>query len=312
MNGGSEKETGGMAREIWVPLRCRDLQPEALKQIGLLLERIPELPVSVQRVIQMASDPDSDSKEIAEIVSVDPVLVSHILMMVNSSYYGLSRKIDNLRLAIVLLGFNEVRNIALRCGLAKIMDRFGGSTPDTRRLWEHSYLVSLCAEFLAGEDDSQRGGVVLTLGMLHDIGKFALYTIGMMMQQKGIRPNRSGDIPRDAELLQKEEHLFGANHALIGGMLAERWNLSARIRTTLECHHHPSFFGVTEIPSEYLEDVAVVCIADLMVNRAARPDSPVKAPHQIFYDVIGLDPELDLTIPQSVMEKFELFRGMVG
>lgn len=308
----NERDGSGSPGDIWVPLRRRDLSAETLRHLELMLERVPDLPVSVQRIIGMVSDPDCDSRAIAEVASADPVLVSQILMMVNSSYYGLSRKIDNLRLAIVLLGLNEVRNIAVRCGFSRVMDQFGGSIPDTRSLWAHSCLVSLCAEALVGEEDPQRAGVVLTMGMLHDIGKFALYTIGVLMQRKGIRPPGASDIPRDISLLEKEERLFGANHAVIGGLLAERWNLSVRIRSVLECHHHPSFFGVSEIPSEYVEDVAAVCIADLMANRASHPEEPVKAPHRLYYDLLGLDPEQDREIPPGVAEKFEQVRTLIG
>lgn len=296
--------------DVWVPLRRDDLSPEALRQVSETLEQVPELPVSFQKIIQLASDPDSESKDIAEAASSDPVLVSHILMMVNSSYYGLSRKIDNLRLAIVLLGFNEVRNIAIRSGLSQALARLGGSAVDTRGLWAHSYLVSLCAESLAGTDDPQRAGVALTIGMMHDIGKFALYAIGVMMRSKGIPPARIA--APDACLMEKEEALFGVNHAVAGGLLAGRWNLSERMRQAIECHHHPSFFGAGEIPAESVEDVATVCIADIMANRALSPERRIRPPHPYFFEVLGLDPEMPLTAPPDVMEKFEYVRGIMN
>jgi HD-like signal output (HDOD) protein len=307
----NEKNSDGQTTDFWVPLRRKAITPETLRSMEVVLDRIPELPVSVQKIIQMASDPECDSKEIAEVASLDPVLVSHILMMVNSSYYGLSRKIDNLRLAIVLLGFNEVRNIAIRCGLARVTSQFGETTADTKSLWEHSYLVSLCSEMLIGEDDPQRRGVVLTLGMLHDIGKFALYTVGMIMHRNGIRPAQTGEIARDAHILKKEEHLFGINHAIIGGMLTERWNLSERIRIVLECHHFPSFYGVNEIPSEYLEDIATICIADLMVHVSTNPLVKIKAPHPLFFEILGLAPSLE-HIPLEIGEKINRARSEIN
>lgn len=307
----SEKYSPGQTTDFWVPLRRKDISPDVLKPMDAMLDRIPELPVSVQKIIRMASDPESDSKEIAEVAALDPVLVSQILMMVNSSYYGLNRKIDNLRLAIVLLGFNEVRNIAIRCGLSRVADQCGGSTADTRSLWEHSYLVSVCSEMLTGEDDPQRRGVVFTLGLLHDIGKFALYAVGMIMHRNGIRPAQGGDLARDAHILKKEERYFGINHAVVGGMLAERWNLSERVRAVLECHHLPSFYGMNEIPSEYLEDIAAVCIADLMVHVTVNPEVKIKAPHPFFFEILGLAPTLE-SIPPEITGKINLARGDIG
>lgn len=293
--------------DVWFPLRRGDLTPETVRHVRSILDSIPEMPVSVQRVIRMASDPECDSAKIAEVVSSDPVLVSNILMMVNSSYYGLSRKIDNLRLAIVLLGFNEVRNIAIRCGLFHVMGKVGtGPSFDTRSLWVHSYMVALCTESFADEEDPQRAGVFFTLGMLHDIGKFALYTVGMMMRGRGMHPAFAGTISPDAHVLEKEDRLFGINHAIVGGLLSERWNFSERIATVIENHHLPSFAGVEEIPEEYLEDVAAVCIADSVINRRVRPESPQISLHPHYYEILRLPPPTEQIISPELEEKLEL------
>ncbi len=297
--------------EFWAPRRRKEFSPETLRQIRGVLDQVPELPVSVQRIIRMASDPSIDSRAMAEVVSLDPVLVSNVLMMVNSSYYGLSRKIDNLRLAIVLLGFNEVRSIAVRCGFSRLARNMDGAGYDTRGLLVHSCLVSACAEALYIGDDPQRAGTLLTLGMLHDIGKFALYAIGVTMRERGMRPPGPGTVSPGAHLLEKEERLFGVNHALVGALLAERWNLSERMITVLEYHHSPSFFGITEIPSEYLEDVAAVCVADLIVNRREDPGRPLKYPHPLFYDILGYDSSLEEEIPPVLLEKLDRTQGLI-
>lgn len=298
--------------EFWAPQRRRDLAPDTLRQIRGVLDQTPDLPVSVHRVIQMASDPASDSREMAEAVSSDPVLVSNILMMVNSSYYGLSRKIDNLRLAIVLLGFNEVRSIALRCGFSQLMGSSGVTSYDTRSLWVHSCLVSACAEAMYAGEDPQRAGVLLTLGMLHDIGKFALYTLGMAMIEHGMRLHAPITALQTMHVLEKEERLFGMNHAIAGGLLAERWNLSDRMIAVLEHHHAPSFFGITEIPTEFQEDVAAVCVADLVVNRFEDPQRPLKYPHPLFFDILGYDSSLETIIPPALLEKLERAQSFIN
>jgi HD-like signal output (HDOD) protein len=292
-NGVTDPAPGG---GDWIPLRSGDMTPEIMKRAREVLDRVPDLPVSVHRVIEMASDPDTSPKEIAEIVSSDPVFASNILMMVNSSYYGLSRKIDNLKLAIVLLGFNEVRGIAVRCGLSRALGSSGGGKSiDTGNLWSHSYLVGQCAEYFAGDDDPQKAGTLLTLGLLHDIGKFVLYIYGTHMKQLRVRPVSASPPSPASHLLEKEEHLFGVNHAVLGGLLARRWNLSDRICTTLECHHQPSFFEMEDIPKEYLGDIAIVCISDLIVNRREHPEGRMIQPRPGFYELLGFDPDRALS-----------------
>ena len=100
--------------------------------------------------------------------------------------------------------------------------------------------------------------------MLHDIGKFALYTIGMHAKRMGMKAHGLHDMSPNASLLEKEERLFGVNHAIVGGMLAQKWNLSDRISSVLEYHHFPSFFPIEDVPEDYRENVASVSIADII------------------------------------------------
>ncbi len=303
----------GKTDEIpWVPLRLKDLTPDDMKRIKTVLDHIPELPVSVHQVIKLTSDPKASSKDIADIVSSDPVLVSHILMMVNSSYYGLSRKIDNLRLAIVLLGFDEVRSVAIRCGFSRVMKKFGSQAGfDASALWVHSYLVSVCSEWLAGDDDPQQAGTLLTLGLLHDIGKYALYSIGVLMKERGIRPASAERISPDASLIEKEDKLFGMNHPIVGGQLARRWNLSEHICAAIECHHHPSFFGMNEIPSDSIHDVAMVAIADLIVNHRAGIVTVPETLHERYFHLAGIEPDLEKAVSPELAEKLDKAREFI-
>lgn len=300
-------------RDIWIPLRMKDIPLEKMKRVKSMLDQIPNLPVSMHRIIQMTSDSTTSPKEIAEIASSDPVLVSNILMIVNSSYYGLSRKIDNIRLAIVLLGFKEVRSIAIRCGFSRVLKHLGGhGVYDTSNLWKHSYLVSQCTEYFAGEDNPQRAGTLLTLGLLHDIGKFSLYAVGLIMKQRGMKPVRAGTVPPDAHILEKEERMFGVNHSIVGGLLAQRWTLPERICVVIECHHYPSFFGENEIPPEYLEDIAIICISDLIVNRVENPAGRLMYPHPYFFTMLGLDPDPDCAVPFELAQKLKQAGRFLG
>lgn len=309
---GSEEMLDSQGKEVWVPLRYADLSPDRLKAIGGVLDTIPALPVSVQEIIQLAAETACGAKEIAEVAASDPVLVSNILMTVNSSYYSLSHKIDNLRLAIVLLGFKEVRNIAIQCGLNytfKGLAKIKGF--DTRNLWIHSNLVSVCAESFSSEDDPQRGGILLTMGMLHDIGKYALFAIGMIMKRNGVDGPKTEVLSHATHLMEKEELYFGVNHAVVGGLLARKWNLSERIVTVLECHHYPSFYGISEIPSDYLEDITSICIADLVVNQMSHPGMKLKYPHPVFFSTIGIDPNIQNFLTPELERKLIKARNML-
>jgi len=301
-----------MSKIVWTPKSLDDLSPETIKIIENVLEKIPKLPVSVQKIVEMASDMDIGAKELAEVALTDPVLSSKILTLVNSAYYGLNRRIDDLRVAIVLIGFTAVRNIAIQDRFLKIFEASDDDFYDREMLWVHSYLVSVCAETFVKDDDPKRMGILMTLGILHDIGKFALYFIGKMMKKKGVKLPVYNDLATEVHLLKREEHFLGVNHTIIGGMLARKWNLSDRICTVLEYHHYPSFFGFNEVPSEYLEDITVICLADLVVNRFMGENTQLPVPHPIFFDVIGQKPPLENLLTDGLKSKLSKAREFVN
>ena len=290
----------------WKPLRWKDVEPEKLHLISAVIEKLPELPVHVHKILKIVSDIDSDAKEIAQLASSDPVLITKILNAVNSSYYGFSKKIDDLQLAIVLLGFAEIRTLAIQSSLA---DRFEmgriDTMYDTRNLWGHSYQVSVSTEAFLSEKDSRSTGVFLTLGLLHDIGKFILYSIAVAMKKKGIKTDSLKGLRPGACILEKEERLFGINHAIAGGMIARKWGLSERITTVAEYHHYPSYFDMDDIPREHLQDIAIICMADMVTNSLDNRDDLPPEPQEAFFQLLGYAPPIENIITDSLRKKIE-------
>ncbi len=292
------------SEHIWTPIRYDEVSPEIKKVVNSVIDQVPDLPLSVNRIIEMTSDEDTNFKELVEVISSDPAIVSNILKVVNSSYYGLKKKTDNLHLAIVLLGFKEIKTVVMRSYVTRAVGAGKQYKDyDTRELWQHSYLVSVCTDKFCGEDDQQKRGVLLTLGLLHDIGKFALYNIAIQMKKRGIKPMGIGDLSESALILEKEEKLFGVNHTIVGGMLARKWNLSERFISVLECHHHPSFFDRSEIPSEFEKEISEICISDLIVNKLFYQNNSLPLPQDHFFETVGFHPPLESIIDQKLEEK---------
>jgi len=289
----------------WTPLLWDDLDSRTREIVEKLVEDSPNLPVHVHKLLDIITDPRSEAVDVANAASADPGLVSRILQVVNSSYYGLSKKTDNIHFAIVLLGFDEVRKIALQVSFSGLFkEGKGGDGYDTTGLWKHSYLVSVCAETLGRAESTKRAGELLTLGILHDVGKFALFRLAVAMKEKGIAPHAPGKNLENSSLVEKEEALFRVNHPIVGSMLARKWDLSERICAVLEYHHHPSFFPPETIPGEYLRDVATVSVSDAIVNRMSGKDN-VPEPAAEYFEIVGLTPPIDECITGEIKEKLD-------
>lgn len=289
----------------WKPLRYEEVPEDVLSNVNDVIDKIPPLPVHVQKILKIVSDIDSDAQEIAKLASSDPVLVSKILTIVNSSYYGLSQRVDDLRLAIVLLGFSEIRKIALQSGFSQALGKgniYHGY--DTRNLWFHSYQVSVCCETLA-PGDKQYAGTLLTMGLLHDIGKFVLYNIAVMMKRMGRQPAAADSLSADMPLMALEEKLFRVNHCITGELLAKKWGLPERIWQVVKYHHYPSYFPDEEIPEDVLKYVAAVSLADLAINEMNDEKTVPIEPPEDYYKMIGFKPPIDNLLDNERREKIK-------
>ena len=125
------------------------------------------------------------------------------------------------------------------------------------------------------------------------------------MKKKGIRLKGVESAEQHGYVLEKEQKLFGINHALFGSLIAKKWDLPERIYTTVEYHHHPSFFSIDELPEEYVRDIAVVSIADQIINTLEGETILLPQPPPEYFDIIGLKPPVGNLITSELKAKLE-------
>src|SRR3990170_1968901 len=132
---------------------------------------VAALPEVTAQIIKTVEDPKSSASQLHKIVSHDPALVTRILKVVNSAFYGLPGQIGSIERAIVLLGLNAVKNLAVAASLgqlfrgAKLCDGF---TP--KDLWTHCIAVGVAARDLARQMKLPVADEAFLAGMIHDMG----------------------------------------------------------------------------------------------------------------------------------------------
>ncbi len=88
----------------------RTLKPELIKQH---IDSLPVLPVTVTKLMRVTNDPESSAQNIMETILPDQSLCLTILKIANSALLGLPQKVDSIKMAVTVLGFNEVRGSVL-------------------------------------------------------------------------------------------------------------------------------------------------------------------------------------------------------
>ncbi|MDT8271647.1 MAG: HDOD domain-containing protein [Desulfomonilia bacterium] len=194
------------------------------------VEHLFTLPSISKEIIDLAADPLLSASRMATIIEKDPVLTSRLLKVVNSAFYGFRRQIDAVEHAIVILGNEEVVNLAFSIAVHKLLGK--SETVKSTMLWEHSLMVAHLTAWLGSIVGSVSGNMLYTVGLLHDFGK-------IIFLQRGYCDHDRGEVSSLKELAAEEE-TTGLSHAEMGAYVAERWNLPEGIVDGLMCHHLPA------------------------------------------------------------------------
>ena len=231
-------------------------------RLGALLqdvEQLPALPQVVTQLLQMSLGDAAGADELAALIEQDPGLTARLLAMVNSAFFGFHREITSVRHAVVILGADEISQLATSLAsvrLFRIQDRGSGFT--TARLWQHANAVAGIARDLAPADLEIAPTTAYTAGLLHDIGRSFLLQHCAELYAEICLEARASSLP----LYAVEEDRLGLDHAQIGERLAQRWNLPLPLTAAVGCHHEPARAG------EHRALAALVGLADRLHHQA--------------------------------------------
>lgn len=198
------------------------------------LQDLPSLPVVVMQVYQMADNPDVSAQQLALVIGKDQGFTMRLLRLANSAYYGMMRRIGTIEEAVVVLGINTVRNLALIAATYPLFRRaLLGYTPHVDGLWCHSMAVGLAAQTSVRFFDVPVRNEAFTAGLLHDVGKLVISTA---------LTDWMGELYELVTLYHKPVHeaereLFGFTHEEVGALVVERWNLPPTIVKMIRFHH---------------------------------------------------------------------------
>ncbi|MGB1557677.1 MAG: HDOD domain-containing protein [Oceanococcaceae bacterium] len=228
---------------------------EILQKVASM-ERLPTLPAAAMEAYRLACAPDTNAQILGEFVGRDPSLSTRILTVVNSPHMGLHAKVDSIRHALVLLGWEEIARLALLLSNEAVFRSL--NSRQAQDLWKHSAATADVARELATRVPTVHGAGLYTAALLHDVGKVVLYAVAAPEMQE--LAQRSVELNLPAFQLEREQ--LGLDHAELGGMLLRRWGLPEELSLVVE-RHHGLWPGDTELRLE----AALVGLADHLTHR---------------------------------------------
>ncbi len=208
-----------------------------VRQVLSNVQNLPTPPVVFHQIQKVVNNPNCSAAQVASVLSEDPAMSVKVLKLTNSAFYGLSREVDSVKQAVVIVGMEAVKNLVLS---ASVLDMFKGEGIDLdlqERYWRHSLATAACCRILTRKVKSRwfiDPDSAFSAGLLHDIGKIVLASF-LKVEASLVRAARAKSNTETDWTV--EERVLGYNHTQIGAFMAVHWKLPEKLCDAIMYHH---------------------------------------------------------------------------
>ena len=296
-------EKGITVTSIQVPYK---LKPAAIlttikEQILDEITGIPTFPENIVTLMNMCSNPNTNIDKMVNIIKQDISITSDVIKLSNSAGFISTKRITDIKEAIIKIGLNNLKSILLAGNARKIMD---SKYKKFENIWDHCSKVAFYSRELALRFKLQTKATenAYTAGLLHDIGKVIL----LVVDNDGMK--KVADIVQNRELITAtvlEEIAIGMSHGEIGYLVAEKWNFPDFLSDIIKLHHSP-----LNIPDEFKDAGYCVYLANIIAGIEDRRYTYLYI-EDIVLERFNIKDEADfMGIMESLKTNYELFKAM--
>ncbi|MBF0318135.1 MAG: HDOD domain-containing protein [Nitrospirae bacterium] len=216
------------------------------KKILSYIEKIPALSPTIARIIAITGNDNASARDLVNAIKLDPVLTAKVLNLINSAYFAMPQQVVSINRAIILLGMNTIKNLALSAEVLSSFNPGEGASFNVNKFWEHSLACAVGCKLIALHviSDPIKQEEFFIAGLIHDIGKIFLIKHFPRDYFSLIKKITDYD-----QLVVKEKRFFTLNHAEIGGLIADKWALSGELVKSIQHHHDNTVQDESKMPA---------------------------------------------------------------
>lgn len=224
-----------------------ETEEQTVKKFIKRLHDLSTIPAMLWKILSIVRDENASPQELYQVISHDQSIAEKVVRVANSPIFGHSGEVKDIKQAIMFLGYNRIKSIAMGMSIMEIFP--ARNSFNMKNLWIHSYEVAFISAALSEITPMACPGECFLSGLLHDIGRIIFYK----MDHK-----RFLDIKTTDDMLEKEKGLFGCTHADAGSWFAEDTGMPKEIVYCMRYHHNPS------AADDYKNTVAIVSLAEAL------------------------------------------------
>ncbi len=220
---------------------------------------LPTLPVVIDRIISVASNEKTTTEELADVISYDQGMTNSLLKLSNSIYYSQKTKVETIKRAITVIGFDEIIGVALGMGILSSFTDKSGLALDMKALWIHGIGVATVSKDLAKRTNPGIANKIFIPALLHDMGK-VIFSVYFKDEYRNVRQLA---LEKKRPLYFAENALLKIDHAALSALLMKRWNFPESIILPCRFHHNPE-----SAPVRFKHQALIINLADYLTQKA--------------------------------------------
>ncbi len=272
------------------------------------LEALPTLPQVMEQILETIDDEKSSTGDLTSILECDQAISVQVLRLANSAYYGLPSRVDTIRRAVVLMGFDTVRLLTLATSVIHSFSKKNQKTLDPLDFWMHSLGTAKAAELMAQRHPrlGLTAGACFTGGLLHDIGKYIL----SLAEKEIYNTVYQEALATERPIRDVEREYLETDHAEVGGWVSENWRFPPAIIAMIR-----GFYVTSDVTGPYLTDRGVANLADRVARMAGfgwAGDPQILPTETNTANSLGLSHEDVLYLTEKTQESREKTRELLN
>ena len=266
------------------------------ESIAARLDELPSLPTVVYELSRVINDPMSSTSDVEKIMANDQSMTVKVLQLVNSAYYAIPGGVTSLSRAIGYIGFDTVNQLVLSGSILNALETKGPQRYDMNEFWKHSIGVGIAAETIAKFVHYPTPADLFTAGLVHDMGKVALYTLESDVMLSIVEHAAQ----KSLSYSEAEVELGLPTHTKIGQKLAQKWKLPTQIQASIAYHHEKEIHLRGGISPDLHRNVDIVYLANLLTHALkfgkSGHDKILGAPREVLERLSISDADLKVVV----------------
>lgn len=260
------------------------------------IEKLVALPDVCVKVNRLIDAPNYSAATLGDLITQDTDISARLLRLVNSAFFNLQAPVETISRAITVIGTTELRSLVMATTAVRVFTGIPGDLVDMAEFWRYSMSTGVIAGELAARCRVLHAERLFVMGVLHDIGRLAIY-LKLPDESRDIHLVTGGD---DRLLPDVEAEMLGFTHMEVGEALLRQWNLPESIVTVVANHHRPAEARLYRLETALIHMASQLSIGELSGSTL---EEALEQVDPVAWELTGLKREAIETALETVQQK---------